>query len=323
MRAATIASRVVHRRRSRRRPKVEQWGLSWRCALRIQNRHSHGWIIRGRASARLLLRKGSLLLLAACCSLPRTRWIRSPNKREAPPVSAGQWIILFGRTFSFRFSCAHRRGKRPEESWKRKRKSDATVATVSLPLSSTSSTSSTHSAHRSKILSPMRRRSSRWSRCIARQFHLGSETTEPSGSIPLPCLPYAPHHASYGEKFLARHGPDYTNRGVEQRRRTFDRFYLVGMIFWSGIWTGAFERHLCHRDLRFCNSGQIVRGFERRLKTPRGIYVRCLEELWVFYGNIGSCRHPLFVGNEIHGCMIILDISKVNLEQSSRRTVNF
>lgn len=65
-------SRVVHRRRSRRERRWNNEGCRWRCALRIQKRHSHGWIIRGRASARLLLRKGSLLLLplAACCLEP-------------------------------------------------------------------------------------------------------------------------------------------------------------------------------------------------------------------------------------------------------------
>lgn len=34
-------------------------------------------------------------------AVARTRWIRSPNKHEAPPVLVGQWIILSRRTFSF------------------------------------------------------------------------------------------------------------------------------------------------------------------------------------------------------------------------------
>lgn len=51
-------------------------------------------------------------------AVARTRWIRSPNKREVPPVLVGQWIILSRRTFSFTslaFTVEREDGKRAGE----------------------------------------------------------------------------------------------------------------------------------------------------------------------------------------------------------------
>ena len=82
-------------------------------------------------------------------------------------------------------------------------------------------------------------------------------TTKPGARSP--SRPYVPHYASYGEKFPAWHGPDYTNRGADLRQLVrWPVRYLTGMIFWSGIWRVL--NVFISRGSAILQFGQIVTG---------------------------------------------------------------